>query len=78
MDLDEKLQLAWQHLVGHRPFLSIQEMCAVQEGVAEARELLKANLTPGWICESCNVFTGISKGATACRNCGTPRHGGGA
>jgi hypothetical protein len=42
--------------------------------VAEAREAIKANLTPGFICEACGVFTGDGKEhQTHCRCCGKER-----
>lgn len=44
------------------------------DAVHEARQLLKANLTPGFICTSCSVFTGTAKEAhKVCRACGAPR-----
>ena len=45
-----------------------------RQAVEEARALLQANLTPGFMCGACGVFSGDGKERqTHCRCCGAPR-----
>ena len=45
-----------------------------RQAVEEARALLRANLTPGFMCGACGVFTGTAKeNHQACRACGKER-----
>lgn len=74
MALDEKLALAQQRIEAETSYEVSTHRLAL-EGIREARELLAANMTPGFICTKCGGWTGIMK-MTVCRFCGEPRKGG--
>lgn len=62
-DLDERLA----KVVGFVRKWSGDELA---QAVEEARALLKANMTPGWLCPSCKAFNGSTFGRVVCRCCG--------
>ena len=68
MSLDDRLAIAEDIISPHQ----MHGRLAI-EAIREARARLKAELLPGWFCEVCQVWTGESKGATACRACGKER-----
>jgi hypothetical protein len=64
--LDERLSMIEEYLEGITPPSFVA-------AIREARSLLEANMTPGFICKACGIFTGIAKGMTECRSCGVAR-----
>ena len=69
MSLDDRLAIA-EDIIS--PF-QLHGRVAIA-AIREARELLKANLTPGFMCGACGVFTGAAKeNHQACRACGKER-----
>ena len=69
MTLDDRLAIAEDIISPHQ----MHGRLAIG-AIREAREALKANLTPGFICGGCGVFTGTAKeNHQACRACGAPR-----
>jgi hypothetical protein len=73
--LDEKLATLVAILKAAREAASAEGAARWSESIAaveEAREMLKASMSPGFTCKACGGWTGVLKGATACRFCETP------
>ena len=69
MSLDDRLAIAEDIISPHQ----MHGRLAI-EAIREARGLLRANLTPGFMCGDCGVFTGTAKeNHQACRACGKER-----